>query len=339
MRISLRVNNDLPAERFVRLAVLAEEVGFEQIWVSNDLFWRSAPVLLAAAAAATSRIGLGVGVFNPVSMHVSEIAMAAASLHEISKGRFMLGIGAGADEFLQWAGLAAGMPVARTRRALIELRALLPGVPPAGWAPEAWLRMGPARIPIYVGGMGPRMLALAGELADGALPLLFPPEHYHTAAQQIGDAARRAGRDPDSLDIAACVWCSLDTDRARARRALAEKIAYYGASFSPYLLARATVASDEFHPIQSAMSRRDVERAIELVTPKMLNLGIAGNAEELAERCTTLIAAGARHISFGPPIGPDPERAVTALGLEVLPILHAAWQRRTRDSGRSDVPV
>ena len=189
----------------------------------------------------------------------------------------------------------------------------------AGWAHECW--------------------PLAGELADGALPLLFPPEHYHTAAQQIGDAARRAGRDPDSLDIAACVWCSLDTDRARARRALAEKIAYYGASFSPYLLARATVASDEFHPIQSAMSRRDVERAIELVTPKMLNLGIAGNAEELAERCTTLIAAGARHISFGPPIGPDPERAVTALGLEVLPILHAAWQRRTRDSGRSDVPV
>ena len=76
-----------------------------------------------------------------------------------------------------------------------------------------------------------------------------------------------------------------------------------------------------------------------MVTPKMLNLGIAGNAEELAERCTALIAAGARHISFGPPIGPDLERAVTALGLEVLPILHAAWQRRTRDTGRSDMPV
>ena len=332
MRISLRVNNDFAAERFVHLAVLAEEVGFEQIWVSNDLFWRSAPVLLAAAAGATSRIGLGVGVFNPVSMHVSEIAMAAASLHEISNGRFILGIGAGADEFLRWAGLAVGTPVARTRRALLELRALLSGLPPAGWAPEGWLRMGPAHIPIYVGGMGPRMLGLAGELADGALPLLFPPEHYQTAAQQIGEAARRAGRDPDSLDIAACVWCSLDTDRAKARRALAEKIAYYGASFSPYLLARASVAPDEFHPIQNAMSHRDVERAIELVTPRMLNLGIAGDADELAERCTALIVAGARHISFGPPLGPDPERAVTALGREVLPILHAAWQRHTSDT-------
>ena len=332
MRISLRVNNDFAAERFVHLAVLAEELGFEQIWVSNDLFWRSAPVLLAAAAGATSRIGLGVGVFNPESMHVSEIAMAAASLHEISNGRFMLGIGAGADEFLQWAGLTAGIPVARTRRALIELRALLSGVPPAGWAPEAWLRMGPAHIPIYVGGMGPRMLGLAGELADGALPLLFPPEHYQMAAQQIGEAARRAGRAPDSLDIAACVWCSLDTDRARARRALAEKIAYYGAGFSPYLLARASVAPDEFRPIQSAMSHRDVERAIELVTPKMLSLGIAGNADELAERCTALIVAGARHISFGPPLGPDPERAVAALGLEVLPLLRTAWRSRTSES-------
>lgn len=329
LRISLRVNNDLPAERFVRLAALAEEVGFEQIWVSNDLFWRSAPVLLTAAARATSRIVLGVGVFNPVSMHVSEIAMASASLHEVSNGRFMLGIGAGADEFLQWAGLRAEPPVARTRRALVELRTLLSGLTPDGWRSEAWLRTGPSRIPIYVGAMGPRMLGLAGELADGVLPLLFPPEHYPTAALQIEDGARSVGRDPGSLDIAACVWCSLDTDGARARRALAEKIAYYGASFSPYLLARASVAPDEFGPIRIAMSDRNVERAIALVTPAMLNLGIAGNAQEIAERCTALIMSGARHISFGPPLGPDPERAVAVLGLDVLPMLRAASQSRT----------
>ena len=324
MRISVRLNNDLPAERFVRMAALAEESGFDQIWVSNDLFWRSAPVLLAAAARATSRIALGAGVFNPVSMHVSEIAMTAATLHELSGGRFRLGIGAGADEFLGWAGLAADPPVVRTRRALAQLRSLLAGQTPAGWRPEARLRTGPAPVPIYVGAMGPKMLELAGEVADGALPLLFPPEHYRTAAGQIAGAARRAGRDPDSLDVAACVWCSIDSDTARARRALAEKIAYYGPAFSPYLLERASIPVDDFQPIRAAISNGDIARATDLVTPNMLSLGIAGSVQEVAERCTGLVGAGARHISFGPPLGPDPERAVAALGRVVLPTLRTA---------------
>ncbi len=312
----------------MRIAALAEEERFDQVWVSNDLFWRSAPVLLAAASAATSRITLGAGVFNPVSMHVSEMAMQAASLHEISGGRFRLGIGAGADRFLGWAGLALEPPVTRTRRAIGELRALLSGAAPAGWDAEGRLRTGPAPVPIYVGGMGPRMLELAGEVADGALPLLFPPEHYSIAAEQVTVGARRAGRDPGSIDVAACIWCSIDDDRDRARRALAEKIAYYGPSFSPFLLERASISLEDFRPVIAALSRNGPEHAAGLVTPRMLSLGIAGNAAEVAERCMALVAAGARHISFGPPLGPDPERAVVSLGREVLPLLRAASDRR-----------
>jgi 5,10-methylenetetrahydromethanopterin reductase len=324
LRASLRLNNDVTPDQFTRIAVLAEELGFDQLWVSNDLFWRSAPVLVAAAAAATSRIGLGVGVFNPVSMHVSEIAMAAASLHELSDGRFRLGLGAGADRFLDWAGLQAAAPVARTRRALLELRALLAGDIPTGWRPEARLRTGPAAVPIYVGAMGPRMLELAGELADGVLPLLFPPEHYRAAADRVGAGARRSGRTPDSLDVAACVWCSIDDDPDRARHALAEKIAYYGPSFSPDLLAGAMLSLADFRPIEAALLAGRADEAAELVTPAMLKLGIAGGAQDVVDQCAALVAAGARHISFGPPLGPDPERAVTVLGAEVLPALRAA---------------
>lgn len=324
MRTSLRFNNDLPIERFARIAALAEEAGFDQLWVSNDLFWRSAQVLLATASAATTRIALGAGVFNPVSMHVSEIAMAAASLNEVSGGRFLLGIGAGADRFLDWAGLAPPPAVARTRTAIKQLRALLAGAVPEGWNLEGRLRAGPGPVPIYVGAMGPRMLELAGELADGALPLLFPPEHYSVAAAQVVRGADRAGRDPESVDVAACVWCSVDDDRDRARRALAQKIAYYGPSFSPYLLERAAISPEDFQPVMDAMSHGDVDRAAALVTPRMLSLGIAGSWHEVAERCLGLVAAGARHISFGPPLGPDPERAIASLGRDVLPLLHAA---------------
>src|ERR1700737_1336384 len=142
MEFSVLAVNDLPAERFVRMAALVEDAGFDQMWVSHDLFWRSAPVLVAAAKTVTSRIALGVGVFNPVSMHVAEIAMAAATLQEVTGGRFCLGIGAGADQFLEWAGLAADPPVSRTERATRELRALLSGEAPAGWRAEGRLRTG-----------------------------------------------------------------------------------------------------------------------------------------------------------------------------------------------------
>jgi 5,10-methylenetetrahydromethanopterin reductase len=322
VQFSIRLNNDLPADRFIRIAALAEEVGFDQIWISNDLFWRSAPVLVAAAARVTSRIALGVGVFNPVSMHPAEIAMAASSLQEVSGGRFCLGLGAGADEFLNWAGLAAGPAVSRTERAIKDLRALFAGDAPEGWRPEGHLRTGPLSVPIYIGAMGPLMLRLAGRLADGALPLLLPPERYVFAAAHINEGARISGRDPDSIDVAACIWCSIDRNKARAERALAFKIAYYGASFSPDLLARASIAVSDFGSIQQAMSSGDAERAIGLVTPAMLRLGVAGGVDEIVEAGASLIAAGARHISFGPPLGPDPDQAVAALGKQVLPVLN-----------------
>jgi 5,10-methylenetetrahydromethanopterin reductase len=327
MKFSVRFNNDLPAERFIHMAALAEEVGFDQIWVSNDLFWQSAPVLVAAASRVTSRIALGVGVFNPVSMHPAEIAMAASSLQEVSGGRFRLGLGAGAEEFLSWAGLAGGPPVIRTERAIKELRALFAGEAPAGWRPEGRLRTGPASVPIYVGAMGPRMLQLAGRLADGALPLLLPPKRYLFAAAQIFEGAREAGRDPDSLDVAACIWCSIDGDGARAKRALASKIAYYGSSFSPDLLRGASLTLDDFGSIQQAMSAGDIERATDLVTPAMLSLGVAGSVDEVVEAGVGLAAAGARHISFGPPLGPDPEQAVESLGKKVLPEIVRASRR------------
>lgn len=323
MKFSIRFNNDVPADRFIHMAALAEEAGFDQIWVSNDLFWRSAPVLVAAAARVTSRIALGVGVFNPVSMHPAEIAMAAASLQEISGGRFCLGLGAGADEFLNWAGLAAGPPLSRTERAIKDMRALFAGDAPEGWRPEGRLRTGPLSVPIYIGAMGPRMLHLAGRLADGALPLLLPPERYVFAAAQIIEGARESGRDPDSIDVAACIWCSIDSNKARAERALASKIAYYGASFSPHILAGVSLTVLDFRSIQEALSNGHTERAIDLVTPAMLSLGVAGGVDELVEAGLRLVAAGARHISFGPPLGPDPEQAVSALGAHVMPALSA----------------
>ena len=305
LTFSVRFNNDVPPARFARLAALAEEGGLDQVWVSNDLFFHSASVLVTAAAGATRRIALGVGVFNPVSIHSSEIAMIAASMAELTEGRALLGIGAGADRFLSWARLAFDPPVARTERAITEIRALLTGDTP--WEPEGRMRIPVSPVPIYVGAMGPQMLRMAGRVADGALPLLFPPSHYRVAAAQIAEGSANAGRNPAEVDVAACIWCSIASDGKRARRVLEEKIAYYGPSFSPDLLERAGLRLADFEG--------------GAVTPRMLALGVAGGPEEVAGACAQLIADGARHISFGPPLGPDPEEAIKVLISKVIPEL------------------
>jgi 5,10-methylenetetrahydromethanopterin reductase len=328
VRTSLRLNNDIPVDRLLEIAMVAEAVGFDQLWVSHDLFFRSAPVLMGVLARATSRIRIGIGVLNPYSMHPAEIAMVAATMQEVSGGRFLLGLAQGAEEFLAWAGIDRPSPLARTRAAVHAVRTLLAGGRPAeatatgaGWRPEAYLRTGSAPTPIYLGGMGPRMLELAGEVADGVLPLLFPPEHFSVAAAQVAEGARRAGREMASIDLAACIWCSIDDDADRGRRALARKIAYYGASFSPILLARAGLSLDDFRPIQAAMSAGEVERATAMVTPAMLRLGIAGGVAELVARCRVLIDAGATHLSFGPPVGPDIVESVRLIGTQAMPRL------------------
>ncbi len=329
-RASLRLNNDTPVSRFVELAVAAEESGFEQLWVSHDLFLRSAPVMLAAAAVATRTIRLGVGVLNPYSAHPAELAMHAASLQELSSGRALLGLAAGASEFLLQAGITQENPLRRTREALVACRALLDGEAPASvrdsgsWSAAARLLAKPeVRVPIYLGAMSPRMLGLAGELADGALPLLFPPEHFPVAAAQVAAGVERARRHPGEVDVPACVWVSVAEDPAEARAPLAEKLAFYGPAFSPYLLARAGLEPEQFRPAAQALATGDAAGARALISDEMLQLGIAGTPEQVASRCAGLLRAGAQHLSFGPPLGPDPVAAVRLLGKRVLPALRA----------------
>ena len=327
MQFSVRLNNDLPVAEYVRLAVAAEAAGFDQFWVSNDLFLRSAPVILTAVAGATSRIKLGTCILNPYTLHPSEMAMVAATLDEASGGRFLLGLAAGANDFLKWVGLEQTHPLATVRETIEVVGRLLRGdrVPfdgaaLRGWTDEAYLRFKSRRVPIYVGAMGPQMLRLTGEVADGGLPLLFPPEHYETVARYVSDGATRAGRSLDDLDLAACIWCSIADDRAAAEAVLRDKIAYYGHALGPLIYDRLGVSRDEFLPIEQALQRdRDPERARALVTPAMLRIGLVGTPRDLIPRLEGLAALGVRHLSFGPPLGPDVLAAIEALGREVLP--------------------
>lgn len=321
MKFSIRLNNDLPVREYVRLARAAEAVGFDQFWVSHDLFLRSAPVILTAVAAATERIQIGTCILNPYTTHPAEIAMFAATLDEYSGGRCLLGVAAGAADFLNWVGIAQETPLAFTRQSVAQIRATLAGELAPGWTPEAYLRF-PAsrRIPLYLGAASPQMLRLTGEIADGALPLMLAPERYAQMAGLIREGMARAGRDVATVDIAACIWCSVADDRAAADAMIADKVAYYGHAMSPLIWEFLGVTREDFAPIEHAVqTERDPARARSLVTPQMLRIGVAGTAHDLIARLEPTVAAGATHLSFGPPLGPDPFAAIAALGRVVLP--------------------
>lgn len=320
MRFSVRLNNDLPVAEYVRLARAAEAAGFDQFWVSHDLFLRSSPVILAAVAGATERIEIGTCILNPYTLHPAEIAMLAGTLDELSGGRFNLGIAAGAAEFFKWIDLPRERPLATTRQAIAAINGVLGGAPVAGWSAEAYMRFPTRRVPVYLGALSPRMLRLAGEMADGVLPLLFPPEHYETVLPLIQEGAARAGRSMDAIDVAACIWCSVSDDRAAAEAVLRDKIAYYGHALSPLIWDRLGVTQKDFRPIERAlMAERDPAKARALVDERMLRIGVVGTPADLIARLERLVALGARHLSFGPPLGPDPLAALTAIGRTVIP--------------------
>lgn len=321
MRFSLRLNNDLPVAEYITLAQAAEAVGFDQFWISNDLFLRSALPILAAVAQQTKRFEIGTCILNPYTIHPSEIAMATATLDELSGNRFNLGLAAGAKDFLEWVGLEQTKPLAAVRESVDAIRRLQRGevVEADGhfmqWGKDAYLRFDAPRVtPIYVGALGPKMLTLAGEVADGVLPLLFPPEHYFGVKPYLETGIQQRDATLNTLDFAACIWVSLADDVAAARHVLAQKIAYYGPSLSPLILDRLGLMQADFEPIKQAMFvERDEAKAIRLVDERMLRIGVVGQPADVIERLEPLVAAGARHLSFGPPLGPDPLEAVWLL--------------------------
>ncbi len=328
MRFSVRLNNDLPVGETVALAVAAERAGFDQFWLSDDLFQRSATVMLAAVARETERIQIGSGIFNPYTLNPAQMAMEAATLDELSDGRFCMGLASGAGEFLKWVGIEQKKPLTAVLETIEVLRKLFAGekAPLDGdfiqWSDATRLRFTPLRrqFPLYLGAMSPRMLQTIGSHADGGLPLLFPPEHFSWVLPQIRKGAHQAGRDLADIDVAACIWCSVSEDSLAAENALRAKIAFYGHALSPTILARLGLTRGDFDDIEQAVVvENDLSRGSALVTGDMLRIGVVGTPRQLIRRLEDLVNLGARHLSFGPPLGPESMKAIELIGNEVLP--------------------
>jgi 5,10-methylenetetrahydromethanopterin reductase len=148
----------------------------------------------------------GTAVVPTPTADIDALGRAARKLGEQSQGKFILGIGAGSMISPAWRaehGLADRRPVEMMREHLEKLRSMTGG-------------------PLYLGALGPRMLRLVGELADGALPNWMDPAQLAWARERLAEGARGAGRDPSRIKIGQSVRVAVDPDPEVARVALAK---------------------------------------------------------------------------------------------------------------------
>jgi 5,10-methylenetetrahydromethanopterin reductase len=213
-----------PARELTDLAARAEALGYDDFWLADERFFREVYTVLGLAASRTSRIRLGPGVTDPYSRHPALTAMAIATLDEVSGGRAVLGLGAGVSGFRELRIDAARSAVAM-REAVELIRRLLAGhtVNQKGdqvSLDDGRLDFGPPRpqIPIYVASQREAGCRIAGRVADGAImqgcvaePLLA----FFRGA--VAEGARRAGRDPASVELVGRINVCIADDVGAAR--------------------------------------------------------------------------------------------------------------------------
>ena len=312
----------------VELAVLAEKNGFDQCWVSHDVFMRSSFVTLTSIADHTSRMTLGNTILNPYTTNPAELAMFVASLDELTNGRAICGISAGALEYMEWLGIPTSRPLTRTREAVELIRLLISGEKAkfAGkefnWSDQAYMRYKPVRgkIPVYIGGQGDKMLEYSGEAGDGALPILYPPEFAEYAVKKIGDGARKAGRNPEEVVISGCIWMSLARTREEAViPKLKELVAYFGPLLGEKGLNAVGLSHEKFSEVHETFKSKGITEAGKLVDEKMLRLAIHGSPDDCIAKLEGLEKAGVDVAMIGSPLGPDPKESVRIFGEKIIP--------------------
>ena len=172
---------DAPAPELVDLARHVEDLGLDELWVGDEGPARDPFTVLAAAAVITDRIRLATGITNPYLRHPGVTAASMLTIHELSGGRAVLGVGAGGQMSLSPFGLKAPQPLERVREFVDVARAVATGTPAAGYSPPdvaVTEAAAGAPLPLFVGARGPRLNRLASRRADGAFVSGMPPFRY-----------------------------------------------------------------------------------------------------------------------------------------------------------------
>lgn len=296
MRTSVTVRLDHALTESAELARRAEELGFDGAWVADHYFHRDASAALALMAATTNRITLGTAVMSPLLRHPALLASMTASLNEMSDGRFILGVGAGGYEFTSELGIPIRRPLALTAETVAIVRGMsgstggrtdVPGE--RFQARGAALRFTAPAAPVYLAARGPKMLRLAGDIADGVITHGLSAAHVRFVENELNAASRDVRpRIVLMLDV------QIDDDRSRALDALRPRcLMMAGGSYADelidvYGLDRAAVTE-----LRGAVRSGDRVAAAGLVSDDMVDaFALAGPAAHVADRLAELAESG-----------------------------------------------
>ncbi len=219
----------------------AENLGYDSVWTA-EAYGSDAATILAWLAGHTTKIKLGSGILQMPARSAAMTAMTAATIDQISGGRFLLGLGSSGPQVSEgWHGVRFARQLQRTREYVEVVRMALAhqkveyhgetiDLPlPDGPGKALKLTIQPVQkpLPIYLAVLGPKNVALAGEIADGWLPVFFSPEHTAELRVPLEAGAARAGRSLDAFRICPTVQVYIGDDADTARDVMRPLLALY----------------------------------------------------------------------------------------------------------------
>ncbi|WP_327241957.1 LLM class flavin-dependent oxidoreductase [Streptomyces sp. NBC_01320] len=221
--LGIHVGERLSLEQTYWQAELADQNGFESVWVAEGRLARDGIVPAAVIASKTRNVKIGTGVVNNKSRNAALMAVTFKTLDELAPGRAILGIGAWWEPLATKVGQPLRKPIASMREYITVLQTFFRNevvsfegefVQMQDVRFDSMYRENkPVDIPIYIGAVGPRMLELAGEISDGVhMDFLLPPSYLVGAKEAINRGIAKRTDGKDSIDLTQIVACSVNDD-------------------------------------------------------------------------------------------------------------------------------
>lgn len=307
-RVALYLQDAHSLQDAIKHVQYAEQRGFEAVWQAESRLVRDAIVPMAAFAATTSRIKIGSGVINNWTRNAAVIASTFLTLDDLAQDRIICGIGAWWDPLAQKVGITRSKPLLAMRETVVTVRALLARQRVTFHGEFVNLddveldvvhgRKEPRNVPIYIGATGPQMMALTGEIADGAvLNYLVAPAYNDGALRQLEAGARKAGRRLEDIDRPQLVVCSVDSDRKRALDGARKLVTQYLGQ-QPHIMKASGVKQELLDEIAQVLTwpatEEQIEEAMRLVPDDVVQMITAsGTPEEVRAKVREYVANGA----------------------------------------------
>ena len=287
--VSVPVEERLPAGRLVELARLAERGGFDTV-VCGEVQAPEAMALLGAIAVSTDRVAIGTGVVPMATRGPVLTGMGFATLESLAPGRVFAGVGVSSPLVVEgWHGRTFEPPIPYVREYVPALRRTLDGE-----RFESGYRLGldlGRRVPIVIAAMRPRMIELAGELADGVFLTWCPPDEAEERLALARRGAERAGRDPSELLTIVSYFAYAGPEPEAQLERMRRYLVQYATVPTHRESFRGTLA--RLDEIGEAWARGDRKGALELVSDEEVRrMSVVGSAEEVVTRAREFHAAG-----------------------------------------------